>query len=289
MSSESKRNTAIVFGITRDLAPAVGSVLLDLIEVKRNKNFDVHIFHDGISKRNKIAIQKIANVDFTRFHPKISRVTKTVPSVRQFTPMVFSKYECLKLLKNYESVLWLDCDIIIQSNIDEIFDFPNSDMVFVSATRPVRGQFVEPVDHYDMDTESMSAGIIVFNRNRLSDVHYEYCLQQTEKFNLNLIMPEQGIFDLMIQDFELNCTRLDPEIYACHPMSPNRDSAKIIHAYGQPKFWNGRLDIHWEKNSESWKALGGSPYRNWVRSRKVRRKAMYIGNLLLSKIEKGSA
>jgi lipopolysaccharide biosynthesis glycosyltransferase len=283
-----KPEIAIVFGITRELAPAVGSVLLDLIRVKQSKNFDVHIYHDGISRRNKRALQKIVNVDFKRFSPLITHSTRIVPSVRQFTPMVFSKYECIKLLREYESVLWLDCDIIIQSNIDEVFDYQYSDMVFVSGTLPVRSQFVEKVDNYDMETASMSAGIVVFNRNQLSDYHYTYCLQQTEKFNKNLVMPEQGIFELMIQDFDLNCIRLDGEIYACHPSSPNRDSAKIVHAYGQPKFWNGRPDGHWQNNTEVWRVLGGAPYRDWVWARRVRRKARYIGNLLLSKFEKGS-
>ena len=150
MNRESNRDIAIVFGVTRELAPAVGSVLLDLVRLIRNPNFDVHIFHDGISKRNKEALNRIKNVNLIRYKPKISRTTKTVPSVRQFTPMVFSKYECLKLLTNYKTVLWMDCDIIIQSNIEEIFDFPQSDMVFVSGGRPVRGQFIEPIAHYDL-------------------------------------------------------------------------------------------------------------------------------------------
>jgi lipopolysaccharide biosynthesis glycosyltransferase len=286
MNSQPNCNTAIVFGVTRELAPAVGSVLLDLVRVKKSKNFDVHIFHDGISKRNRRAIQKILEVHLISYKSKVSRKTKIVPSVRQFTPMVFAKYECLRLLESYETVLWLDCDVIIQSNIDEIFDFPNSDMVFVSGGRPIGGQFVKPIDRYDMVSDSMSAGIIVFNRNKLSNLQYTYCLQQTEKFNTNLVMPEQGIFDLMIQDFGLNCVRLASEVYACHPLSSNRGLAKIIHAYGQPKFWNGRHDQHWERNAEIWKSYGGAPYRDWVWIRRARRKAKYIGNRLIIKITK---
>ena len=284
MTSGSQSDVAIVFGITRELAPAVGSVLLDLVSEKIGRNFDVHIFHDGISKRNKKTIKRIVEAKFIKYKPQISRVTKTVPSVRQFTPMVFSKYECLKLLKDYETVLWLDCDIIVQLSIDELFQYRDADMVFVSGGRPVREQFVEPIENYDMDRESMSAGVIVFNRNRLSGIEYEYCFQQTEKYNSNLLMPEQGIFDLMIQDFGLTCVELSNETYACHPLSPNRNSAKILHAFGQPKFWNGRHHNHWEENSKVWISLGGSPYRSWNWIRRVKRKSMYVGNRLLIKL-----
>jgi len=49
------------------------------------------------------------------------------------------------------------------------------------------------------------------------------------------------------------------------PPHPNdkelADNAKIIHAYGQPKFWNGLSNEQWNKNYQMWIAMGGNKYK----------------------------
>ena len=282
--------SAVVFGITKDLAPAVASVLMDLQRVGTAHNPDIFIFHDGIQAHQRKILQKIGEkqIIFVRYRAPISTKTKLVPSVRQFTPMVFSKFECIKLLDKYQTVLWLDCDIVIKKNVDELFQHSENDLIFVPGGRPVRAQFNYSILNYDLEKESMSSGLIVFNRNSLTFQDYEYCFEKTEEYSSYLVMPEQAIFDLLIQDRSLKCLQVSDSIYACHPKSEESSQAKIIHSYGQPKFWNGMYDEQWQANSQKWLEMGGKPLRNWQVMRKIKSKIAFLTNSLLFKLENQS-
>jgi hypothetical protein len=39
-------------------------------------------------------------------------------------------------------------------------------------------------------------------------------------------------------------------------------NAKIIHAFGQPKFWNGIFNEQWNNNYKLWLKVGGTRYKN---------------------------
>jgi hypothetical protein len=126
----------------------------------------------------------------------------------------------------------------------------------------VRGQLLEPVEGYDMDREGVSAGTFVFSDNlpRYQEM-YTFCYSELDKYSHVTFMPEQAVFDFMVQAFDLSPEPLDPKIYTPHPTdTEHAPAAKIIHSYGQPKFWNGQHNAHWDTNYRAWLDMGGSKY-----------------------------
>ena len=79
------------------------------------------------------------------------------------------------------------------------------------------------------------------------------------KYAEYLNMPEEGIFSLLVQEFNISIYPLYKPEYALHFKKDAPDAA-IHHAIGQPKFWNGLHNKKWDIYYEEWLKMGGSRY-----------------------------
>jgi hypothetical protein len=59
---------------------------------------------------------------------------------------------------------------------------------------------------------------------------------------------------MLVQKFNLQYDELDMEMYCYHPKDAT-EKTKILHAYGQPKFWNGLDNEQWNRYYEEWKKM----------------------------------
>lgn len=274
-----KKNNAIVFGLTSNHVFAVACMMMGLKKFSRDSIDEVVIIHDGINKRDMELLGSILPVRFVLYEPLLSEHVLESASVKQFTRMVFSKYECLRLLDEYRNVVWLDYDMVIQGDISELFERCESGVKMMPGGLPVRGQLNAPVDEFDMDAEGMCSCVIVFQDHlKLYREMREFCYAQTEKYADVLFMPEQAIFDFMVQNYDLKPEPIDGKRYSPHPTDAvYAPHAKIIHAYAQPKFWNGLHDNRWDENYRSWLKMGGSKYRMPTRLDKWKNKIKRLG------------
>lgn len=259
-----KKNRAIVFTLSADLAFAVACVLMD---VKKNSPMladDVIIIHDGITERDQAILNSILPIRFMLYDFPVKDTSVINPNIlRYFTKMVFAKFECLKLLDEYKNIMLLDYDIVIQQDISELFDRCESGIKMMPGGVKVKDQLYEATDDYNMDAEGIAACTFVM-QDHLPDYikMYDFCYASLSRYGMILFMPEQAIFDFMIQQFSLKIYPIDVNVYSPHPNDEDHaHNAKIIHSYGQPKFWNGLNNEHWNSNYRAWLYMGGSKYR----------------------------
>lgn len=259
-----KKNNAIVFGLTADQVFAVACVMMDLKRRSPDRVDEVVIIHDGINKKDQRILASILPTRFILYDfPLKSARVLNARSVRQFSKMVFTKFECLRLLDDYKNVMWSDYDIVVQDDISELFSHCDEGIKFMPGENSVRGQLHESVNEYDMEAVGIGAGLFVFQDHlKKYKEMYQFCYEELDKYAEILYMPEQAIFDFMVQHFALQPVLIDSRVYSPHPtdqaLSPG---AKIIHAYGQPKFWNGLHNKHWQKNYQNWLDMGGTKYK----------------------------
>lgn len=259
-----QKNTAAVFGLTADHLFAVASVMMDLRRHTRDWIDEVVVFHDGVSVRQQRLIQEILPTRFIRYrYPSRDSVRLNRRTLTYFSQMVFSKFECLGLLEEYSTVIWFDYDIVIQSDVSELSEPSVSGIKMLSTGSKVRVQFHDAVAGYDMDAPAMSTGTFVLQQNLACPRDMlRFCYEKTAQYAPKLKLPEQAIFDLMIQEFGLDVEVLDRRVYAPHPRERDvAEFARIVHAYGQPKFWNGIYNDQWNANYLAWLKSGGRPYR----------------------------
>ena len=263
MKADKKKN-AVVFGLTANHIFAVACMMMDLKRLSSRLVDEVVIFHDGVSKKDQKILGSILPTRFIRYEfPLKSRKVLYARSVLQFSKMVFTKFECLRLLDEYKNIMWMDYDMVIQDDLSELFLPCNTGIKMMPGGLPVKGQLHDAVNEYDMDAEGVCACIFVFQDNLKNyKKMYKFCYEKLEKYADILYMPEQAIFDFMIQEFELKPIPIEGQVYSPHPTDPvNATHAKIIHAYGQPKFWNGLKNDNWDANYHTWLQMGGSRYK----------------------------
>ena len=119
---------------------------------------------------------------------------------------------------------------------------------------------------YDLEREGLCMSLFVLYDN-LTDYKdlYAWSIEYTKRLAQYLFFPEQAVINLLLQEFDIKAgiRRIIDKIYSVHPSNFNKNSdVKILHAYGQPKFWNGLYNETWEKNYTQWIKMGGSPYEH---------------------------
>lgn len=259
-----KKDTAIVFGLTSNHIFAVACVMMDLKRMSPKIADEIVIFYDReLKSSDRELLNNIWPSRFIKYNFPIEDTSIfNQGTLNYFSKMVFSKFECLRLLDTYKNVLWLDYDILIKRDISGLLTPSESGIKMMpSPGCPVRNQLHEPVADYDMEAEANCASTFVFQDNLLNYLElYKFCYEKLEKYAKHLFCPEQAIFDFMIQEFKLKIDPIDYKVYSPHPLDPGIEDARIVHAFGQPKFWNGLQNEQWNSNYNRWKALGGTRF-----------------------------
>jgi lipopolysaccharide biosynthesis glycosyltransferase len=248
----------IAIGLSKNMTFALGTLLINLQKLDMTQSTDIVVFHDGISKDQQAIMKSLANCNFIFYRNPFKSVrVKLSRSVRRFTPMVFSKYEGLKLLERYEAVMWLDYDICIRRNLDHLWSSRSNALTILIADNPVGDCFYRPIPSYDMNKRVLQTGLFVLKRG-IGDYSqlYNSCLEMTRSLIDDLYLPEQGIFNLIVEKFQIPVQPLDVGIYGAHP-TETTDKTYVVHSWGGTKFWNGHLDEDWDRNYSEWQSLGG--------------------------------
>ena len=179
-----KKCNAVVFGLTANHIFAVACVMMDLKRIAPGLIDEVVILHDGVSLKDQKILEAILPSRFILYDfPLNSKKVLNAPSVQHFTKMIFTKFECLRLVDTYKNVAWLDYDIVIQSDISELFAPSDSGLKISRGGVSVREQLVEPVAEYDMNAEGMGAHVFVVQDNLKNYMEmYQFCYDKLEKF-----------------------------------------------------------------------------------------------------------
>ena len=260
-------------GSANDTAP-MACLLLNL---KQTQSWVDHvvIYHDGISDKDQELMQNILPVEFIRyrFPGDESNFNEIIRYV--YTPTIFCKYECLRLLERFEKVIWTDYDVLFLQDVPELLDFTpmTSGMkTMISEPEHVRSRFSDQIrweGHQELsklcplDSLSIFTNLMVFSRQLDKSMElYNKCIALTERYGQWLTLPEQAVFDMATYQFGI-CPEAIPWNYARRPIQgqPPENDTKILHAISQPKFWNGLDNPTWNRNYGEWLKMGGSSWK----------------------------
>lgn len=246
-------------GITDDWAFAAATVLVALQRYRIAHDYDLIIYHHNLRPRNQRLLNEIhpcsfRDYDITLLNPeRFSRLSR----------LTFSRYECFALLQTYSKVLWLDSDILIKSDISNLFSIDQSGIAMYKHERiPIIVSFSSSVSGFDMTKDCYNSGLLLVtdkleNPQELKD----WCYRKTNEWATS-IMSDQAIINLMLQEFDLTVSHLDIT-FNCHPDKESCHTV-ILHPWGNRKFWDGRIHPLWDYYYLQWTALGGDgPIIRW--------------------------
>jgi lipopolysaccharide biosynthesis glycosyltransferase len=280
------KKNAIVFTISSDLVFAVANLMFDIKRLSPGIADEVVVIHDGnLKKKDFSLLNSILPTKEMKYNVPVDDLSIfNQGTLKYFTIMAYAKYECLKLLDYYKNVIYLDPDMVIKKDLSCLLESCESGIKMMPSGQKVIVQLHEKVDEYDMSKEGICGCIFVFQDHSDYIKYYNFCIVTLSKYAGKLKLAEQAIFDFMIQEFNIQICPVDSKIYSPHPTDKELASnAKIIHAYGQPKFWNGLENEQWNKNYTEWLKMGGSKYREKSFIAKVKNKLITILNKVRQK------
>lgn len=256
------KRVLVTGGTLDDVAP-IAVFVMNVLQNNRHLFDEIIIFHNGIKKKDQEILKKIANVRFLLYDYNPPNRNDEV--ISYFSPMVFCKYECFKLLEEFDEVIWSDYDVVIRRNLDEFCKKSDYPFHLLECDSSLRSMFYTDyknniIDKYDIDKPGICTPFFLISKDigRYMDM-YHWCYEMTDLLCDDLYLPEQCVFSLLVQEFDLECAYYSFDQYACYP-SDEKGGEFIIHAAGQPKFWNGLYDENWQKLYYEWIASGGSKY-----------------------------
>lgn len=270
-----KKGNAIMIADTR---PAlIGNLLVQLKETNPNL-FDVAlIYYNNISEDDKKIMQDIMPCEFIKFTYKLPKNVRDIPSFKKFSSLMFARYYMFDFLNEYKTVTWVDTDVLICGDISSIITKANKTGMSANFEDPanksylftdtISTSFNEPIAGYDMNKYNMSSGLItVSNSLKDYDKMTKWCFDKTIELANSLILPDQGILNLLVQEFDIKVSSVGENGAYCFYPTYKRDSskAKIIHAWGARKFWKSwylyKKFPKWGEYYNKWVELGGSDY-----------------------------
>ena len=283
-----KKKTAVVTGGTSNDVPAMACLVMNIKDTNPNLADEIVILHDGISEKDQQLINGIFPTRFILYESPFKDVTDFGDVVtKYFSTMVFCKYECFKLLNDYECVIWTDYDVVIVDDISELKEKSNSGIeIMVIADRPISNAFqndyleLNCLKKYNFDMPGICMSLFVLYDNLDYEYLYEWTIEYAKKLAQYLFLPEQAIVNLLLQEFNIQAgtQKITYERYCMHPSDLfDKANVKILHAYGRPKFWDGIYNETWEKNYAYWIKIGGSPYEHRTIKGKLKKTILYQG------------
>jgi len=273
---------ALVTGGTKDDVAPIAVFIMNIAETNSHLFDEIVVYHDGISEKDQKLINKIYKTRFIKYN--YNQKSNNDEVLSYFSSMVFCKYECIALLKEYDEVVWSDYDVVVLDKLDEFCVIENSDFNVLTCNAKLKTMFFKDIKNKEIleyDLESNGVGTPLFAlSNKLENIDeiYDWCYRMTAEWDEDIYLPEQCIFSIAVQKFGINLKRFKFSEYACHPKKAV-GGEKIIHAAGQPKFWNGLENEKWNQLYAAWIEMGGTKYSD-LRKR-IKRKYLFVKTRLM--------
>jgi len=268
----SKKKLAFLVATSSDLIFAAANVALAINQYASAQDYDVIIYYDNANQQDIDALFKIPHCIPQQF--KFSQeFTESI--MQRFPPysrlkstndmMAFCHFEIFSLLNFYNTVIWLDNDISIQSDPCELATYIP---LAIPDDNPWKVQinFVKAIPGYDMDRQSFCSSIIVAHDKLPHKELYDFCYKKIYHYAPYCLNRDQGIINLAVQHFNLHVSVLHSSIWNCPSYFHKHKQAKIVHFGGNNKIWFDKNLTYkfpeWETRHNAWLALGGRDTNN---------------------------
>jgi len=266
--SINKKNALLVMAATGDYLFSVANVLIGLKKYSPNMFDDIVIYTDETTlEDDKIAIRKIfPNVIFKIYDYQIPNLVDR-ERLKKYSNMPYARFEMLTYLDRYHKVVWFDSDFLITGDMKGLLEYGRTGISMSIDLEPypknhgVHMFFVKNVPGYDMMAKAYASGLVIFTDKLENPLELrEYLYEKLDKYSSYIKYAEQGILQLMIEEFKLEVDEFPKLIYHAFPFE-DKTNAKLIHLLGSSKPWvdfSGSAYEEWYENHEKWIELGGS-------------------------------
>lgn len=259
-------NIPIFLSSDNNYAPFVATTIASICD--NTESFvDIYILDGGISKENQKKIlkvkEKFSNLSLKFIEVNVDRVFKNIKTKNHLSLSAYSRLLIPKLKPQIDKAIYLDVDIIVCSDIKELFDFDLGGYIIGAIPDQGRKEHIERTKALiDMQPSSIyfNSGVLLLDCLKWrKEVKFEDLIDIEEKYREVRLHNDQ---DVLNKYFENNYLVLSKEYNVMY----SNDVIKIRHFTGQIKPWNASFYLdgiipHKIQNAELfWKYALMTPY-----------------------------
>ena len=257
-----------------DTRVSLVGTLLEQVKEKSPNTFDEAIVYNiNFTEKDKAVMNAIMPCRFIDYNPPLSEKLFELDNFKRFSKIAFARYEMFNYLNEFERIMWIDTDVVIQENLDELIKQADETGMAIISENYRDNSFGAPdfnmtnfrnyIFEYNMDKILYCSAVIILNKKIYNENYVNWLYDHTVKYSSNLILPDQGIINLFVQHFNIEVKQISSAKYALHPKRGlDCSKATIVHSWGSRKFWNNWYLYltfpFWAKCYNKWVKKGGS-------------------------------
>lgn len=190
-----KKKSALVLGASSDKLFAVGTFIISLMQKNPSFTDDIIVFYYEITDEQRRRFSSIGSVILKKYDCPFANAAELSYFTKElFTLMVYTKYECIRLLSEYHTVIWMDYDMFVLDELSE---------PLIPVKEGVRAIVTERVE------DSLIEGATLPSKKRINGIHssvfalydtlrdyekiYDFCIEKTVELTDLLKCPEQAV------------------------------------------------------------------------------------------------
>ena len=278
-----EKSNAVVFSFNDEYCKYFAVTLQSIIiNANDNDKYDIIVFNDNISVNNKKLLYKMLPPNFNLRFFDVANYIQTyfgqfkLKTLNNWSIEMYYRIFIPMLMNLYQKVLYLDSDMVINCNLNEIFkiDFDRQEILAVRDTatqifhlsrNKERLKYMKNIMKIQNEENYFNSGMIMFNIKNIKLSEYRKKLFKAFEIE-DLLYPDQDILNII---FENRVKFLETKWNLCCGdfvwdnafinLVSNKDrqeyenalsNPKIIHYTSPRKPWNYKLALHFE---EFWK------------------------------------
>lgn len=275
------RTINVVFFSDREMLPGLHVALRSLLVSGKTRPFRVHVFSDGLTKKDKDTIRATfdligaeATLSIVEYTPRFPPLTNSLHGNRT----TYGRLYIADLLPEFESCIYVDSDVLICADVAGILDQITGELLLAADGGGVRKH---SLDHMlfqkaglPMDGFCFNAGVLWMNLAMWRKTSaLEKCDQVAAKYPGQFLSADQSLLNVTFHDqFESFGDKFNTKLTPAAEM-PSIDEEAIFHFVGSPKPWDlGGAMLHrsyafWikEYNKTAIGTIRPSKFTSWNR------------------------
>ena len=285
-----KNNIAICFSTDQNYIPYLGVAIQSIIDNSSPRNnYDINVLYESLSvaQQRKILQMKRENISirFISLRPYYSRLPDIFYTRSHFTKAIYNRFFIPQIFSGYSKVLYLDCDLVVDKDIAELYDTVLGDKYLVAAVRDYEcirwaskdknfgisyfGNFLNLSNVLNY----FQSGVLLMNIQQMRQENFCQKLFDTLERIQSPKFPDQDIFNIVCENrvlfldarwnVEFHIPVWHSDWMQTMPVSmlydyiESRENPWIVHYAGSKKPWHNAC---LEMGSYFWKYAASSPF-----------------------------
>ncbi len=220
-----------------------GVVIASVLSNSVDGDFNFYILDGGISEENKAKILSLksiknCNIIFVPINEDLFSIYKQIGTHSYISLSTYYRLKLASLLSDVDKVLYLDCDVIVNSDISDLFNtcIEQYYAAGVMDTAMTSSGWVPPLEKGNL---YFNAGVLLFNLKKIRQDNIEQKFEEyTQKEFEHIRVGDQQIINVVCQG---NIKQVESAWNVQSSNFINRSdytsSPKIVHYVGRQKPW----------------------------------------------------